>query len=259
MNKSNLSPQDVTSLDYRLRDTRIFIVAHHDFSIDGLHSILASHGHGLQVTSAEPGDACMSRLVTARPEVLMIQNQALSDPPEHFLQAIAEYYPDMRILVFGKNMEDERLYRLVRAGAHGYINERMDGKHLLQALDNLIDGRTWIERHIMERFIATQRETRDIVESQFYSNIEALCGDLTRREIEILCQVMQGLAIKQIAERVHLSHQGVKMHLAKLFRKFGVTDRHQLILAAFDRISPVEDLGRLLKNGLSGRLQQRQA
>ena len=66
---------------------------------------------------------------------------------------------------------------------------------------------------------------------------------------------MKGLAIKQIAERVHLSHQGVKMHLAKLFRKFKVSNRNQLILAAFDEMSPVEDLSLLLHNGLKKRLQ----
>ena len=44
------------------------------------------------------------------------------------------------------------------------------------------------------------------------------------------------------------------MHLAKLFRKFKVSNRNQLILAAFDEISPVEDLSILFRNGLQRKL-----
>ncbi len=258
MNNTTLSPRNVTNIGCRppAGRTRIAIVAHHDFSIDGLRSILASHERELRITCMEPGDTCLPRLIAAAPDVLMIQNEALDDPAERFVRGILDAHPGIRILVFGRDMNDEHLYRLVHAGAHGYINERMGGDHIKHALEAVIDGHTWIERHIMERFISMQHDTDRLIESRFHANIERLCADLTRRETEILCQVIQGLAIKQIAERVHLSHQGVKMHLAKLFRKFGVTNRNQLILATFDHISPGEDLTRLLRDGLQGGMKR---
>ena len=254
MNNTTLSPRNVTRIDCRPNPgkTRISIVAHHDFSIDGLRSILASHERRLHIACMEPGDTCLPRLVAAAPDALMIQNEALDDPPERFLRHILDAHPGIRILVFGRDMDDEHLYRLVQAGAHGYINERMGGEHIKHALEAVIDGHTWIERHIMERFISARHDADRLIESRLQTNIERLCASLTRRETEILCQVVQGLAIKQIAERVHLSHQGVKMHLAKLFRKFGVTNRNQLILATFDHISPGENLSRLLRDGLEG-------
>jgi hypothetical protein len=47
------------------------------------------------------------------------------------------------------------------------------------------------------------------------------------------------------------------MHLAKLFRKFNVNNRNQLILAAFDSISPVDGLSTLLRDGLNQRLRSK--
>lgn len=259
MNSANakLSASDITPVDYATtyNKKKIFIVGHQDFSIDALVSMLAGHNDNFLVSCVEPGDACMAKFVATEPDVLMIQNEALRDPLERFIQTIMEEYPEIRILVFGKEMDDEHLYRLVRAGVHGYINERMNGEHIKQALDTVLAGNSWIERHIMQRFISTRQDMDQAVETQFFENIDQLCDMLTRREIEILCQVIKGLAIKQIAEEVHLSHQGVKMHLAKLFKKFKVANRNQLILSTFDHISPVEDLSLLLRSGLERRLE----
>jgi len=234
--------------------TRIFIVGHRDFSLDSLASMLESQDDNYHVSCVEPDDACMAKILAAEPDVLLIQNDVLQEPVEQFIRSILEQYPDIRTLVFGKNMDDNHLYRLVRCGVHGYVNERMGGDHIKHALESVIAGNTWIERHIMERFISAQHDFDAVVESQFYTKIEQLCTNLTRRETEILCEVVKGLAIKQIAEEVHLSHQGVKMHLAKLFKKFKVSNRNQLILAAFDEISPTRDLSFLLRNGLTNHM-----
>lgn len=233
---------------------KIFIVGHKDFSIDSMARMVEANGDSYMVSCVEPGDACMAKFVATEPDVVMIQDEALKEPLERFIHGILDEYPDIRILVFGKDMDDDHLYRVVRAGVHGYINERMNGEHIERALTAIVSGQNWIERHIMERFISTQHELDEILESQFYEKISQLCDNLTRRETEILYEVMKGLAIKQIAEQVHLSHQGVKMHLAKLFKKFRVTNRNQLILAAFDEISPVEDISMLLRNGLQRKL-----
>jgi DNA-binding NarL/FixJ family response regulator len=95
----------------------------------------------------------------------------------------------------------------------------------------------------------------EVLQCLVNDSVNRLHSNLTRRETEILCEVLKGLAIKQIAEEVHLSHQGVKMHLAKLFRKFRVANRNQLILATFDTISPENDISILLRNGLQRKLQ----
>ena len=251
---SNIS--DIRRAGYppQAHSANICIVGHNDFTTDSLASMLGAQSTSYLVSCVAPGDTFMTRLAATQPDVLLIQNGAMKMPVEQFIQDILEAYPDMRLLVFGKNLDDDYLYRLVRCGVHGYINERMNGDHIKRALESVINGRTWIERHIMERFISSQHDFDAIMESQFYARIELLCTNLSRREIEILCEVVKGLAIKQIAEQVHLSHQGVKMHLAKLFRKFKVANRNQLILATFDAISPVRDLSVLLRNGLNRRL-----
>lgn len=238
----------------QLEQTRIFVIGRRDLSLHGLASILESHNRDYLVSCVEPDDECMEKFAAAHPDALLVQNDSLPDPFEQFLGEALRRYPDIRILVFGKDMDDNHLYNLVRAGVHGYINERMDGDHFVHALTHILDGNSWIERHILERFIADQQGFDAQLKSQLNARIDMLCEQLTRREIEILNEVIKGLAIKQIAEHVHLSHQGVKMHLAKLFKKFSVANRNQLILAAFDVMSPGEDLSVMLRSGLNRKL-----
>jgi DNA-binding NarL/FixJ family response regulator len=253
------SPRNITDIGRQQTSdqTRIFIIGHQDFSVHGLASMLEAGDDSFTVSCVEPNEACMAKFTDARPDALLIQNSSLPQPIEPFLRGILQRFPAIRILVFGKGMSDEHLYRLVRTGIHGYINERMNGDHFKRALDRLLDGGHWVERHIVERFIASQQSFDELLESRFNERIEHLCEGLTRREVEILCEVVKGLAIKQIAEHVHLSHQGVKMHLAKLFRKFNVNNRNQLILATFDSISPVDGLSNLLRDGLNRRLSNK--
>jgi DNA-binding NarL/FixJ family response regulator len=261
MNDFESRPQNTARISHQdsLNKTRIFIIGYQDFSIDGLASMLEARDEGYLVSCVEPDEECMAKFAATRPDALLIQNESLPQPFDRFLNEVMQRYPDIRVLVFGKGMSDDHLYNLVRTGVHGYINERMDGEHFKRALDHVLDGNSWVERHILERFIASQQSFDALLESQFGERIERLCDQLTRRETEILCEVIKGLAIKQIAERVHLSHQGVKMHLAKLFKKFNVSNRNQLILAAFDEMSPVEDLSVLLRNGLNKKLKSKPA
>lgn len=260
MNDFDSTPRDIADIGQsrRVEQTRVFIIGYQDFSIDGLASMLASRDDNYLISCIEPNQDCMHKFREARPDALLIQNESLPHPIQRFFGELTRQHPKVRILVFGKDMNDDHLYSLVRAGVHGYINERMDGNHFKRALDHVLEGNRWVERHILERFITNQQDFDELLEFQFTERIERLCGQLTRREIEILSEVVSGLAIKQIAERVHLSHQGVKMHLAKLFKKFNVSNRNQLILAALDEMSPIEDLSVLLRNGLNRRLREKQ-
>lgn len=258
-NRFQSSTQHMTGINPRslTSTTRIFIIGKQNLSVTGLATMLEEQGENTLVTSIEPEDDCLERLAAARPDVLLIQNDSQSQPLEEFVREVQLHVPDSRIVLFGKAMDDDSLYGLVRVGVHGYINEHADPEYLRRALEQVLLGNSWIERRILERFVTDQQRFDDQLEAEFYARIEQLSEQLTRRELEILCEVAKGLAIKQIAEHVHLSHQGVKMHLAKLFKKFNVSNRNQLIIAAFDEMSPVDDLSLLLQNGLNTQLQKK--
>lgn len=225
--------------------TRILLIARRDLFVDGIIRILESIGDGMHVTCVDAGEPCARHFAGSYPDLLLLQEKSKPDPIEDFIHEMVEGFPGLRLLMFGQQMPDEYLYRVVRAGAHGYINEKMNGSHMAEAIEAVLEGRYWVERNIMERFISD----RSMVDG-VYTRVRELGERLTNRESEVLELVMQGLSTSEIAERVFLSHQGVKAHLTTLFRKFEVKNRSQLILSALNEISPVENITGLMQQGL---------
>ncbi len=229
---------------------RIILIGNQQSTVDKVTGLVKTFSDHHIFSCTDPAANCMAQLARTEPDVLIIQNETLKEPLDPFLPNVTQDNPTLRVLVFGTNMTNERLFRLIRAGAHGYINGPLESAQLQRALESVCNGGTWAERHIMERFISTRDNIDDLMTSQFDEKIEQLCTVLSQREIEILGQVVKGLPIKQIAEEVKLSHQGVKLHLSKLFRKFNVANRNQLILATIDAVSPIKDLSSMMQIGM---------
>jgi DNA-binding NarL/FixJ family response regulator len=224
---------------------KTLIIAHQDFFVDGIVRILKSSPVAGEIICVSPGEPCMKHFVGHYPDFLLIQENAKPEPFEVFVREMVVGFPDLRLLVFGQAMSDDYLYRIIEAGAHGYFNEKMSGDHILTALSAVSNGRFWVERHIMERFISARS-----LQDSIYSRARVLGERLTTRELEVLELVLQGLSTREIAERIFLSHQGVKAHLTTLFRKFNVKNRSQLILSALDEVSPVESITGIFQQGL---------
>ena len=57
-------------------------------------------------------------------------------------------------------------------------------------------------------------------------------GDFTRRQLDVLFLLCEGLANKDIAIRLEISPRTVKVHVGEILRKFGVSTRLQAVVAA---------------------------
>jgi DNA-binding NarL/FixJ family response regulator len=224
---------------------KILIATRKGIAIDGIVNTLESRENSCLVSCVEPDMSCLRKLSAIAPDILLIHSSAAAEPVGKFISGILREFPALRVLLFGNGMQDEYLLEAVSAGIHGYINERMNGEHLTRAVRAVEHGEYWVERHIMARLFSA-----GFIEKSIETRIEDLGKRLSSRENQILALVMQGLPTRDIAERLFLSHQGVKAHLTNLFRKFGVKNRAQLILTVIDEVSPVGSLSGMVHDGL---------
>lgn len=224
---------------------RILMIANRDLFAGGIIRLLEATEDDVTLTCLAPGEPCSRYFSGEYPDLLLLQHTSIPEPFEDFLRELVEGFPGLRLLIFGQAMSDDYLYRVIRAGAHGYINDKMNDHHVIEAIGAVRDGRYWVERHLMERFIADSSLVDGI-----HARVHSMSHRLTRRETEVLGLIMMGLSTSEIAERVFLSHQGVKAHLTTLFRKFGVRNRSQLILRTLDEVTPVDSITGLVRKGL---------
>ena len=231
--------------------TNVQIVAKADFVVDGMVSLLEDQKGAYRVSVIDPLLFTTEQCKKFCPDVMLINSNVLSNSHDQYIREIHQLCKNTVVLLFGQTMTEEYLYDAIRAGARGYLNEKMRGTHLITALEEVSKGGFWVERHVMYKF-DSDKSTQDKIDE----NVAVLSNNLTVRESEVLELVLEGMTTNDIAERIFLSHQGVKAHLTSLFRKFEVKNRAQLIIHAMDIICPVDSLATMAGKGLkSARLQ----
>lgn len=220
----------------------LFVLAKSDLFLDGLLRILTdSEQINIGHTSDEL-ESGIEHLNNNQCDILLLQATLVTPPFDYFLDTLKRNNPELKILIFGQNLDNDFLLNVIRSGANGYINSNMTAKHLLQAVNYIYSGNMWAERDILEQLAQDALDMEKLLENIAMEKTMMLSEILTKREAQVFQWVLKGLSTKEIADQIYLSEQSVKLHLGKLFKKFEVTNRPQLILSAFEKVSPVNNL-----------------
>jgi DNA-binding NarL/FixJ family response regulator len=123
-------------------------------------------------------------------------------------------------LIRGLRIEEE----IVVLGVRGifYVSDRPE--HLQKGVLELLEGKTWLSREVLSRFIPETGKPREL-------SAKAVSA-LSQREIEILNLLTRGAMNTEIGEELHISRHTVKSHLYNIYKKIQVTNRLEAALWA---------------------------
>lgn len=120
----------------------------------------------------------------------------------------------------GSEDSDERsVLRLLRAGARGCVIRPDDPLRLLEAIVTVASGEVALDHHVAVRAAALSARLIDLDRSP-----ADLLG-LSRRELEVLERLDGGSTARMIGSELYVSHETVRSHLKRIYRKLGVHDR----------------------------------
>jgi DNA-binding NarL/FixJ family response regulator len=236
---------------------KIFILGKPNLYIEGLTNLIGQNSACELVACVEPGKGCFEKYLATRPDTLLVHHEAVMQPMKEFFARFHGASPDTSILVFGANMSPEFLAAIMRSGAQGYINEDMRSEDLYSAIRTVSKGGLWLERRVFDGLVGETLNIEETVTRAIRGHMDRVQSLLSDREMQVFSLVLEGLSTRGIAERLHLSEQSVKLYLGRLFRKFDVTNRAQLILTVFGQVCPVSNLVRLLRMQLDKRRIER--
>jgi DNA-binding NarL/FixJ family response regulator len=224
----------------------ILLVGHQDSQLEQVIKFLSARDGFQLAACVDPESDWHTRLLNQATNILLLQQSLIAPthpfhhPPlaETVFNSLPQRFPDLRIVVFGADMNDVFVRRMLRLGVQGLVDISSNRELLGAAIEEVHRGGYWVARKTLEKLLHSAVEIERIIERGFVDQIAAMQDGLTRRESEVLERVLEGMSNKEIAGHLLLSEQGVKMHLGRLFKKFGVANRAQLILIAFRRVCP---------------------
>lgn len=225
----------------------IFILANPGIYVDGLRHILSESKDNQVVACVAPGDSCWQKFCHLHADILLVHEQAIVKPVNDFFQRFIQQAPNIRILVFGSNLDDASVFSMLKTGIHGYIDETTTAPDLLKAILHVRAEQLWLRRPLLTELAKHALNMEKLIEDMIREKIVELGGTLSKKEMQVFQQVLEGLSTKEIADVLHMSEQSVKLYLGRIFKKFNVTNRSQLILLAFQKVCPVSNMIRLIR------------
>lgn len=157
-----------------------------------------------------------------RAAVYVVDAESAREATSALLGNILDRFPKARLLVVGQKLTDTERNKLLRYGVKGILNCEEAREQLARALPLVANGGFWVPRETLSRFVDSMLTT---------PRLRRYCrSQLSRREHDVLNVLLENLANKEVADRLHISERTVKFHVSNLLSKFGVRRRADLIL-----------------------------
>jgi len=177
-----------------------------------------------------PDGDILKRLSEARPDILLMGSSFADCQPNGFALAreVHKNFPDIRIVVLLEGSQPALVVEAFRAGAKGvFCRSDFEFKALWKCVSAVRDGQIWANSEQLQFVLEALAQVAPL----HLVNFEGV-GLLTKREEEVVRQVVEGLSNREIAEHLKLSEHTVKNYLFHIFEKLGVSSRVELVTYA---------------------------
>lgn len=196
----------------------------HPVLLEGLQSIISETGKYSVVASGKCSSDAVEIANRAKPQVLILD---LNMPGDvfHAIGVIREASPATRILAFTASAAIDHAVRALDAGATGYVLKGSNDEELMQAIEAVVAGETFITPSFASKVIAALRD----VSAQ---GSAARKIKLSVREDQIVRLLLLGRTNKEIAQKLKISEKTVKHYMSLLMQKLQARNRVEVVLAA---------------------------
>ena len=197
---------------------RVLCVDDHPLLREGITAIINNQPDMLLVAEATTGGEAIHKFREQRPDVTLMDLRLPDMSGIDALIAIRTEFPEARIIMLTTYEGDVEIQRALESGARGYALKSMPPSNLVAGIRQVHAGKKWVPAQIAAQLAEHLGEET-----------------LTPRELDVLQQIASGNRNKDIAERLFISEETVKVHIKHIMEKLGASDRTQAVAIAVRR------------------------
>jgi DNA-binding NarL/FixJ family response regulator len=138
-------------------------------------------------------------------------------------------YPSIRFLILTVYDDEDILFRAIKAGASGFLLKDEKINVIEQHINNLYTGIDAPMSPSIARKALSLIQKSNIKDDQREDAVLTIPFEVTSREIEVLQLLVDGLNYKDIGDKLFISYNTVKKHVANIYEKLHVTSKAQAI------------------------------
>ena len=194
---------------------RVLVCDDHDLFRKGLRMVLEAEEDIVVVAEAADGEQAVARVEELAPDVVLMDVRMPRMGGIDATRVIRQLFPATRIIVLTVSDEEDDLYGAVKAGANGYLLKEVSIEEVADAVRAVYGGQSLISPSLASKLL-------NEFEGQVGSLKEAVLGAgprLSEREVDILKMIALGLGNHEVAERLAMSENTVRNHVANILVK----------------------------------------
>ena len=139
---------------------------------------------------------------------------------------------DSAVLMFTSRDDKEDIFSAFKAGADGYIMKGSDSQNLINAIETVSEHAAWIDSQIA-RVVLSNLQNENNENNMSSKKMEAIKKyGLTKKELEVLALIVDGLSNKEISDKLVVSMSTTKAHVHNILQKLYLTDRTKAAIVA---------------------------
>ncbi|WP_184223490.1 response regulator [Granulicella aggregans] len=197
---------------------RIFCVDDHPLMREGIAAVIRSQPDMLLVAEASSGREAIQRFAETAPNVTLMDLRLPDMSGIDAMIAIRSQFPGAFVIILTTFDGDVEITRALQAGARAYLLKSMNPSEMVEIIRQVHRGKKRILPEIAEQLA-----------QHFADEV------LTAREVEVLHQLAGGNRNRDIAEKLFITEETVKVHVKHIMEKLGASDRTQAVAIGLRR------------------------
>jgi len=204
---------------------KIIIVDDHELIREGLKKVTAKESDIEVMGEASNSEELFELLDKHEVDIVLLDISLPGRSGIDIITDIKIQAPDTKILILSMYPEDRFAVQALRAGASGYITKNNASKSLVAALRKISDGRKYISSNLAEQ-LASELELN--YEKPLHEN-------LSTREFEVMRLIVEGKAVRDIAEILSISANTVASYRSRILEKMKMKTNAEIIRYAIEQ------------------------
>jgi len=196
-------------------DNTIMLVDDHPLLRKGVSQLLELEDGLRVIGEASNGAEAITMATELDPDLILLDLSMRGMDGIETLSAMRDAGISAHIVVFTVSDDRNDVISALKSGADGYLLKDMEPDALVENVRQACSGKTVLSDQLTEILATSFREDRP----------ERDLDQLTRRELQILKHIAEGLSNKLIGRRLDIAESTVKVHVKHLLRKLGFRSR----------------------------------
>jgi DNA-binding NarL/FixJ family response regulator len=203
----------------------ILLVDDHNLFREGLEMIIRRDAAFSVVAEAKSAEDAIEIALRVKPAIALLDISLPGRGGIDLAREIHAKLPETRIVMVSMFSRPDLLRQAVEAGASGYVNKGSSPETLLHAVRVVADGQFYLDGAVSQELLAALGDRNSVAGKVTNSEY----GQLSTREQEVLRMIAEGIASRDIAQRLFISIKTVENHRSNILHKLGLKTTVDLV------------------------------